>query len=191
MTYGYRLNVEQLMFKRANASFEAAREKMTDVPDSVPETGESYFFKGPGFENDETIALCIEAIIGWAVALEAFVNLIWTSHPKTKYIDERKSGNTIEKLRKLYKAEELSYGDLVWRCSICDLFEMRNYLVHYKELVVYVGFSFAAKFQHDFAEKNMQKIQEDVVCALKDMSVVFDIDAGFVDGNYDHLVYRY
>lgn len=191
MTYGYRLNVEQLMFKRANASFEAAREKMIDVPDSVPETGKPYFFKGPGFEDDETIALCIEAIIGWAVALEAFVNLTWTSHPKTKGINERSAGSTIDKLKKLYKAEGLSYGDLVWRCGIHDLFEMRNYLVHYKDLVVYVGFSFAAKFQHDFSEKNMHKIQEDVICALKDMSSVFHVDAGFVGGNYDHLVYRY
>lgn len=179
------------MFKRANDNFESARKKMVDVPDSVPETGKPYFFKGPGFEDDETIALCIEAIIGWAVALEAFVNLTWTSHPKTKCINERSYGNTIAKLKKLYNAEGLSYGDLVWRCGIYDLFEMRNYLVHYKEVVAYVGFNFAAKFQHDFSERNMQKIQKDVVCALKDMGVVFDIDAGFVDGNYDHLVYRY
>lgn len=179
------------MFKRANDNFESARKKMVDVPDSVPETGKPYFFKGPGFEDDETIALCIETIIGWAVALEAFVNLTWASHPKTKDINERSSGNTIAKLKKLYKAEGFAYGDLVWRCSICDLFEMRNYLVHYKEKIDYVGFNFAAKFQHDLSERNMQKIQEGVVCALKDMSVVFNVDAGFVDGNYDHLVYRY
>src|SRR5690554_8180849 len=111
MTYGYRLNVEQLMLRRANNKFDEAKKRMVDVPDSVPESGEPYFFKGPGLEDDETIALCVEAFLGWAVSFEAFVNLAWNSHPVAKEEDERCSGSTIGKLKKLYKLSGLPYGD--------------------------------------------------------------------------------
>ncbi|WP_172116444.1 hypothetical protein [Halomonas hibernica] len=191
MTYGYRLNVEQLMFRRANNNFDEAKKKMVEVPDSVPESGKPYSFKGPGFEDDETIALCIEAVLGWAISFEAFVNLVWNTHPIAKEEDEKSYGSTIAKLKKLYKISQLPYGDLSWRAGIQDLFDMRNYLVHYKDPVVYIGFSFAAKFQHDFSEKSMQSIQQDVLCALKEIGGLFGVEAGFVDGNYDHLVYRY
>ena len=86
MTYGYRLNVEHLMLRRANTKFDEAKKRMVEVPDSVPEYGETYFFKGPGFEDDETIALCIEAFLGWAVSFEAFVNLVWNSQALRRWV---------------------------------------------------------------------------------------------------------
>ncbi|MDI5891812.1 hypothetical protein [Halomonas rhizosphaerae] len=191
MTYGYRLNVEQLMLRRANNNFYEAKKRMVEVPDSVPESGEPYLFKGPGFEDDETIALCIEAILGWAISFEAFVNLVWHAHPVTKEEDERNYRSTIAKLKRLYKFCRLSYGNSSWRAGIQDLFDMRNYLVHYKDPVVYIGFNFAAKFQHDFSENSMQRVQCDVLCALKEIGDLFGVEAGFVDGDYDHLVYKY
>lgn len=191
MTYGYRLNVEQLMLRRANGNFEEAKKRMIEVPDSVPESGERYFFKGPGFEDDETIALCIEAILGWAVSFEAFVNLAWISHPIANKESERSAGGTIKKLKKLYKLSGLQYGNASWRASIKNLFDMRDYLVHYKDSIVYVGFNFAAKFQHDFSEKSMQKIQHDILCAIKEIGEQFGIEVGLADGDYDHLVYMY
>lgn len=191
MTYGYRLNVEQLMLRRANNNFDEAKQKMVEVPDSVPKSGKTYYFKGPGFEDDETIALCIEALLGWAISFEAFVNLVWHAHPVTKEENERSSGSTIDKLKKLYKISGFPYGDSSWRAGIKDLFDMRNYLVHYKDPVVYIGLSFAAKFQHDFSEISMQRIQRDVLCALKEIGDLFGVETGFIDGDYDHLVYRY
>lgn len=191
MTYGYRLNVEQLMLRRANNNFYEAKKRMVEVSDSVPESGEPYYFKGPGFEDDGTIALCIEAVLGWAISLEAFVNLVWNSHPIAKEEDEKSYGGTVAKIKKLYKLSGMSYGTMSWRGGVTELFDMRNYLVHYKEPVVYVGFSFAAKFQHDFSEKNMQKIQDCVFSAMKDIGEIFGIGSEFIDGNYDHLIYKY
>lgn len=191
MTYGYRLNVEQLMFRRANNNFDEAKKRMVEVQDSVPETGEPYFFKGPGFEDDKTIALCIEAFLGWAVSFEALVNLAWNSHPVAKEKDERSYGSTIAKLKELYKLSGISYGEMSWRDGIKELFDMRNYLVHYKDPVVYIGFSFAAKFQHDFSEKNMQKIQDDVFSAIKEIGQIFCVESEIFGGDYDHLVYKY
>lgn len=179
------------MLRRANTKFDEAKKRMVEVPDSVPESGETYFFKGPRFEDDETIALCIEAFLGWAVSFEAFVNLAWNSHPIAKEEDERSCGSTIAKLKKLYRISGLNYGSSSWRAGVQDLFDMRNYLVHYKDEVVYIGFSFAAKFQHDFSEKSMQKIQHDVLSAIKEVGELFGVEAGLIDGNYDHLVYKY
>lgn len=191
MTYGYRLNVEQLLLRRANDKFDEAMKRMVEVPDSAPESGESYYFKGPGLEDDETIALCIETFLGWAVSLEAFVNLVWNSHPIAKEENERSYGSTIAKIKRLYKLSGLPYGSAKWRDGIQDLFDMRNYLVHYKESVAYVGFSFAAKFQHDFSEENMRKTQCAVCCAIKEIGELLGVEVKFVDGDYDHLVYKY
>lgn len=191
MTFGYRLNVEQLMYKRANYKFEKALSKMVEIPDSTIEKGERYYFKGPSLEDDDTVALCIECIIEWAASLEAFVNLVWMKHEISSQEDERGYLSTIAKIKCLYKREKLLYGDAKWRDGIEKLFALRNYLMHYKESITYVGFSFATKFQHDFSERNMVKINNDVCLSIKEIGCFFDVDYSFIDGGYDHLVYVY
>jgi len=191
MTFGYRLNVEQLMYKRASYNYEKALSKMVDVPDSIPETGKLYYFEGPGLEDDETIALCIECIIEWAASLESFVNLVWLGNKISSQEEERNYSSTIAKIKRLYQIEDLLYGDSKWKSGVEKLFAMRNYLMHYKEAITYTGFSFATKFQHEFSKNNMIKIKRDIYLAIKEIGGYFNIDCGFVDGDYDHLIYKY
>ncbi|SNY96863.1 hypothetical protein SAMN04488142_1422 [Halomonas sp. hl-4] len=63
--------------------------------------------------------------------------------------------------------------------------------MHYKETVIYVGFSSATKLQYEFSKSNKIIIKRDVDLAFKDMGGYFDIDFGFIDGHYDHSVYNY
>ncbi|SNY96864.1 hypothetical protein SAMN04488142_1423 [Halomonas sp. hl-4] len=83
---------------------------MVDVPDSVPKIGKLYYFEGSGLEDDETIALCIKCIIGWAASLELFVNLAWLKNQISSQKEERDFSSTIAKIKCLYQIEGLLYG---------------------------------------------------------------------------------
>ncbi|WP_025557944.1 hypothetical protein [Vibrio parahaemolyticus] len=189
MSYGYRLNVEQLMLKNANEKWQKALAKFVSVEDSVPETGADFYINAPGMHDDNTISLCIEAVLGWAISAEGFVNLAWQTCPHTKQIDERDYKTTIGKIKYLCKMNGINYGSLSWRDSLSQLFELRNNLVHFKVPITYVGFSFAPKYQQDFSDTNMLKYQKSVISLINELGTKLNMDISFTSGNYDLFYY--
>ncbi len=189
MTYGYRLNVEQLLLKNANKSWEKASATLVDVYDSVPETGASLILLAPRFDDEESISQCIQAVLGWAIATEAFINLIWQSSPETSDVDEREFRGTVSKLKHLCKTGLIEYGAMPWRDNLVELFKLRDYLVHYKDSITYIGFSFAPKFQRDFSKEYMDGYQSAVISLFELFGNKFDMDVSFLSGEYDLFFY--
>ncbi|MCG9777200.1 hypothetical protein [Photobacterium damselae] len=189
MSYGYRLNVEQLMLKNANEKWQKAFDQFVSVRDSVPETGVDFYINAPDTHDDSTISLCIEAVLGWAISAEGFINLAWQTCPHTKQIDERDYKSTISKIKHLCKVNDINYGSLSWRDSLSQLFELRNSLVHFKVPITYVGFSFAPKYQQDFSDINMLRYQKSVISLINDLGKKLNMDVSFTSGNYELFYY--
>lgn len=97
MTYGYRLNVEQLLLKNANESWLKASKLLVSVKHSDPETAKDITLISPNFDDEKTISLCIEAVLGWAISTEAFVNLAWKNTSSTAGLKERQFKGSVEK----------------------------------------------------------------------------------------------
>ena len=189
MTYGYRLNVEQLLLKNANEYWEEASTKFVEVSDSVPETGAALTILAPEFDDDKTISQCIQAVLGWSIATEAFINLVWQNCPDTAEIDERNFRGTVSKIKHLCKTVQIEYGAVSWRGNLVELFNLRDHLVHYKDSITYVGFSFAPKFQRDFSKEFMKGYQNAVICLFKMFGEFFNVDISFLNGEYDLFFY--
>ena len=189
MTYGYRLNVEQLLLKNANESWHRASDLLVPVQHSDPDTAADIELMSPDWEDDKAVSLCIEATLGWAIATEAFINLVWQSNPSTSHLDERKFKGTIDKIKYLCKKNGLDYGSFRWRDDLVNLFKLRDYLVHYKDPITYIGFSFAPKFQRDFSKDNMEKYQSSVINLMKSIGSKLDMDISFITGNYELFYY--
>lgn len=49
MTYGYRINLEQILLKRADEAWASIKDDFKLLPDADPITGESKNFYGPEF----------------------------------------------------------------------------------------------------------------------------------------------
>ncbi|WP_053057092.1 hypothetical protein [Vibrio parahaemolyticus] len=113
MSYGYRLNVEQLLLKNANKSWLEAAQNLVSVRHSDPETAKDIMLMSPAFDDEKTISLCIESVLGWAIATEAFVNLAWQNTPSTSGLDEKQFRGTVDKIKHLCKTNEINYGSFV------------------------------------------------------------------------------
>lgn len=189
MSYGYRLNVEQLLFKNANESWRNASKKLVSVKHSDPETAKDIILISPGFDDEKTISLCIEVVLGWAIATEAFVNLAWQNTSSTAGLEERKFKGTVDKIKYLCKTNEINYGSLKWRDDLVELFRLRDYLVHYKDPITYIGFSFAPKYQRDFCRQNMEKYQSSVMSLMEVLGGKLGMDVSFLAGEYELFYY--
>ena len=188
MSYGYRLNVEQLMLKNANEKWLKALERFTILNDSSPEDGAAFTINAPAIHDEDTISLCIEAVLGWAISTEAFVNLAWQTCPDTKGVNERKY-KTIEKVKFLCKVNGINYGTLPWRDNISELFNLRNSLVHYKTPITYVGFGFITKYQRDLSQGQMVKYQGAVTKLINELGGRLDMSVDFTSGDYELFYY--
>ncbi len=189
MSYGYRLNVEQLLLKNANKSWLEAAKNLVSVRHSDPETAKDIMLMSPAFDDEKTISLCIESVLGWAIATEAFVNLAWQNTPSTSGLDEKQFRGTVDKIKYLCKTNEINYGSLKWRDDLVELFKLRDYLVHYKAPITYIGFSFAPKYQRDFCRKNMERYQSSVMSLMEVLGAKLGMDISFLAGEFELFYY--
>ena len=162
---------------------------LVPVQHSDPETAADIELICPGFEDDKAVSFCIEAALGWAIATESFINLAWQSNPNTVHLDERKFRGTIDKIKYLCKTHKLDYGSFKWRGDLVNLFKLRDYLVHYKDPITYIGFSFAPKFQRDFSKENMAKYQISVASLMEVIGSKLEMDISFLAGDYELFYY--
>lgn len=158
LSYGYRLNVEQLLLKNANKSWLEVAKNLVSVRHSDPETAKDVTLMSPEFDDEKTISLCIESVLGWAIATEAFVNLAWQNTPSTSGLDEKQFRGTVDKIKYLCKTNEINYGSLKWRDDLVELFKLRDYLVHYKDPITYIGFLLLQNINETFVVKIWKNI---------------------------------
>ncbi|MEZ8065121.1 MULTISPECIES: hypothetical protein [Vibrio] len=189
MSYGYRLNVEQLLLKNANKSWLEAAKSLVSVRHSDPETAKDITLMNPAFDDEKTISLCIESVLGWAIATEAFVNLAWQNTLSTSGLDEKQFRGTVDKIKYLCKTNEINYGSLKWRDDLVELFKLRDYLVHYKDPITYIGFSFAPKYQRDFCRENMERYQSSVMSLMEVLGGKLGMDISFLAGEFELFYY--
>ncbi|MFD1009509.1 hypothetical protein [Oceanisphaera ostreae] len=190
MSYGYRLNVEQLLLKNANNSWLETSRNLVSVKHSDPETAKDITLMSPAFDDEKTISLCIQAVLGWAIATEAFVNLAWQNTSSTAGLEEKEFKGTVEKIKYICKTNGINYGSLKWRDDLVELFKLRDYLVHYKDPITYIGFSFAPKYQLDFCRQNMERYQSSVMSLMEVLGGKLGMDVSFLTGEYDLLYYN-
>lgn len=185
MTYGYRINLEQILLKRANEAWASVKEDFRLLPDADPITGESKNFYGPEFENDVVILACIDCILGWALSVESSINLIWITNEKTKNMDEKSiRGRPVAKFKELCRHNEVKLDTANFIADLKMLINVRDELVHFKKPITYVGFSFAPQYQHDFSLENMNRYQKGVHSLIKFLSLNFNMNSDFLDGKY-------
>lgn len=189
MTYGYRLNVEQLLLKNANESWLKASKLLVSVKHSDPETAKDITLISPNFDDEKTISLCIEAVLGWAISTEAFVNFAWQNTSSTAGLKERQFKGSVEKIKYLFNTNGINYGSLKWRDDLVELFKLRDYLVHYKDPITYIGFSFAPKYQRDFCRQNMEKYKSAVMSLMEVFGGKLGMDVSFLAGEYELFYY--
>jgi len=185
MTYGYRINLEQILLKRADEAWSFIKDDFKSVPDSDPITGQSSDFIGPEFENEAVILACIDCVLGWALTVESSINLIWITNEKTQDIDEKSiRGGPIVKFKELCKQNEVKLDTASFIADLKKLIAIRDELVHFKKPVTYVGFSFAPQYQHDFSLENMNRYQKGVHSLIKFLSLNFNMKSDFLYGKY-------
>jgi len=188
MAYGYRLNVEDIFLKQADKCWERAKKNMVEIQDEDPLTVEQLPFMGPN--DEQCISDCIFAVIGWAICLESYVNLAWNTDEKTKdKLNEFSRKNTSEKLKFILKENEIGLSDKNWLADIKQLFNERNNLVHFKEIIEYVGFSFAPKYQKDLSLENLTKYRRALEEAIKIVSDTVGLESRLLDGDFELFYY--
>uniref|UniRef100_UPI000AEA77E8 hypothetical protein n=1 Tax=Vibrio parahaemolyticus TaxID=670 RepID=UPI000AEA77E8 len=78
---------------------------------------------------------------------------------------------------------------LKWRDDLVELFKLRDYLVHYKDPITYIGFSFAPKYQRDFCRKNMERYQSSVMSLMEVLGGKLGMDISFLAGEFELFYY--
>ena len=188
MTYGYRLNVEDIFLKHADDCWHKAKTNMVKIKDTIPETGKQIVFIGP--EEEECVSQCVQAIVGWAICLESYVNLSWNSFEKTKNNPEQIIKlNTYEKIKKIFRYANIDVSKINWLVDIKELFLQRNKLVHFKETITYYGFSFAPEYQKDLSKANLKKYRNALEKAIKKIGSITGLDTKLLRGKYELFFY--
>lgn len=181
MAYGYRLNVEQVMLAAADRHWELAIREMWEVRDEDVETAKPFTFIAP--QTDDGLIAAVQAVIGWAVCLEALANLAWN---QSKGTDAPRNLSTVKKLIELTEGAQ---SDRNWLEEIRQLFDLRNYLVHYKEVIEYVGFSFAPPYLKRFEKTKMERYRKALTAAALDLGAAAGVSVDFVKGGRPKVVY--
>ena len=193
MTYGYRLNIEDIYLKSADQHWSIAEKEMVEVIDSNPATGKIRKFYAP--ESPEGVSSSVQAIVGWAIVLEGFVNLAWNlsitnkipSSKLNKFLMRRLE--TMEKLKEILRQHNVSLNDKSWLSDLKNLIALRNKLVHFKLTTVYVGHGFAPEYTKDFEKNQMSKFRRALSSAIKEVEAVLDIRTSFINGDYEVIGY--
>ena len=126
MAYGYRLNVEDIFLKHADECWIRAEKNMVLVKDEDAPTAKDISFIGP--RSEECVSDCVLAVTGWAICLEAYVNLAWNTDIQTKDLkDELRSESTYNKIKYILRVNDIDRSDKNWLAGIKQLFETRHY----------------------------------------------------------------
>ncbi len=188
MTYGYRLNVEDIFLKHADDCWHQAELNMSEIQDEIPETGEQVVFVGP--INEECISQCVQAIVGWAICIESFVNLSWNSYISTKNDTENlRRLSTYDKIKHIFKEANIDMGDKYWLADVKKLFSQRNKFVHFKETITYYGFSFAPEYQKDLSRKNLTTYRFALEQTIELLGTISGVDTKLLNAEYELFYY--
>lgn len=189
MTYGYRLNIEDIYLEAADSYWAQAKSEMKDVKELDLVTKNVHVsFRAP--DTDLGMKSAIQAVVGWAICLEAFVNHAWSQSiakqmPSSKLNEiAMKQLNTYEKTKEILRNAKIGLDDKPWLADLKSLFELRNYLVHYKEEEEFIGYSFAPHYLKLFEENRMKSYRSalrEVVLAIGGVVVV---RTDFISGSY-------
>lgn len=188
MSYGYRLNIEDIFFQLAELQYKLASNLVGMVSDVSDDGNTNLAFRG--YPTDEGLAAASIAVVGWATALEAFTNLAWNTTiaatlPEGKIQDVLiKQLSTRDKLGEVLRSFGVDLGQLTWWPDIEMLFRLRNELVHYKHKVVYQGYSFAPVIMKRLSEAALARVRNSATRAIREVGTLCDLRAGFLDGEY-------
>jgi hypothetical protein len=189
MAYGYRLNVEDIFLQHADKCWKKALKNMDMIEDQDPETAKGFTFLGP--KKKKSISNCVFAVTGWAICLESYVNLAWNTNETTQNKkDLFREKNTVEKLKYILKEDGIDLSDKNWLSGIKDLILARNNLVHFKEVIEWVGFSFAPKYQKDLSQENLQRYRDALEEAIRLLSTTAGVEARLLKGDYCLFTYE-
>ena len=189
MSYGHRQNLEEVFFALAEAKFAEATASKGKVRHRNPETDADESFMG--YPSQEGLAAVSVAIVSWATSLEAFTNLVWNEvlAPRIPKGTIRslaiKQLSTVEKLKELFGVFSFEVGRVVWWSHIRQLLEMRNRLVHFKDEVVYQGFSFADPTRRSLNEDVVLRVREAVVSCINELGRLSGARTDFTHGDYE------
>jgi hypothetical protein len=189
MSYGHRLNLEEVFFALAESKFGEASARKGLVKHRNPETDADESFLG--YPSEEGLAAVAVSIVSWATSLEAFTNLVWNEHlaPRIPEGTIRKLAikqlSTTEKLKELFGLFSFNIRLAPWWPLIGQLFEMRNRLVHFKDEVVYQGFSFADPTRRALTEAVVLKYREAVVLCIKELGGLAGARTEFTNGDFE------
>lgn len=185
MSYGYRLNAEQVFFRLAEESFAKAEQDAGSIEDTDKKRIAKSFI---GYPTDEGLASAALAVVGWAACLESFVNLAWNKAIGAKLPSPRinrqllKSLSTLEKAKELLLLHDHDPKSLTCWSKLQSLIDIRNRFIHYKDNVVYQGFEFAAPWERELSQENCKQFR----AALSEIIVLIgkfsDLDSSFTDG---------
>ena len=193
MSYGYRLNAEQIFFRLADESFEKAEQTAAPIEDADMKGNPLSFV---GYPTDEGLASAVLAVVGWAACLESFVNLAWNKSIGEKLPSPRINRQLLKSLSTLDKAKEiliLHQQDPKslphWR-ALQSMIDVRNRFVHYKDNVVYQGFEFAAPWERELSQKHCREFRTAISGFISLLANCCNLDSSFTTGTFS-IVDRY
>jgi len=188
MSYGHRLNLEEIFFELAESKFAEATAVQGMVSHRDPETAANASFQG--YPTERGLAAVSIAIVAWATSLEAFANLVWNEHlaPTIPAGIVRKMAiknlSTAEKLKELFGFFSFDLGSATWWSSILKLFEVRNRLIHFKEVKTYQGHSFADPARRMLTENEVRTMRAGAIACIEELGCLSVARTDFTRGDY-------
>lgn len=189
MSYGHRLNLEEVFFALAESKFAEASATKGEVRHRNPESDVDESFLG--YPTEDGLAAVSIAIVSWATSLEAFTNLVWNEVMAPRIPEGTirsmaiKQLSTVDKLKEIFGLCLFELGSAVWWCRIRNLFEVRNRLVHFKDEVVYQGFSFADPIRRALPEEVVLRIRDAVIECISELGRLSGARTDFTRGDYE------
>lgn len=173
MTYGYRLNVEDIFFRMADEAFRIATATMSDAEDFDP-AGNMCKVRAPIV--DEAISNAVLAIVGWAVGFESFVNLTWrlrvgTDLPTKDLLEHTlRTMGTVEKAKYLFHRDHERGKRPEWVPALERLFGFRNTFVHFKDGTKFIGHSFEPPELLALRQSVLEEMRAALIQAVRDLA---------------------
>ncbi len=189
MTYGYRLNIEDIYLEAADKHWEHANFEMKDVKELDLVTRKVHTsFRAP--DTELGLKFAVQAVVGWAVCLEAFVNHAWSQSIAKQMPSSELNQivmmqlNTYKKIKEILRNAKVGLDNKPWLADIKALFELRNYLVHYKEKEEFIGYSFAPRYLKLFEENRMKSYRSSLREAVLAIGGIVTVPTDFISGSF-------
>ncbi|WP_206598067.1 hypothetical protein, partial [Sulfurovum riftiae] len=84
----------------------------------------------------------------------------------------------------------IDLSDKNWLADIKELFVARNNLVHFQEVMEYVGFTFAPQYQKDLSQDNLSKYRKALEEAIKLLSTTTGVETRLLNGDFELFSYE-